>query len=135
MSYNDQDAMDEFFAHMQNNESKRHWFVAHKDLAEKDRLRFEKSDQRASIVLDLHGVTANSAFTQYQQIIGFASQHRHRVLKIIHGIGMGIIKQELQLAVSDSPEILLATNLHAGKLTRSALWVWLRTQHSERHRF
>ena len=135
MSYNDQDAMNEFFANMQNNESKRHWFVVHKDLAEKDRLRFEKSDQKATIVLDLHGVTANNAFAQYQQIIGFATQHHHRVLKIIHGIGLGIIKQELQLAVSDSPEILLATNIHAGKLTRSALWIWLRAQHSGHKRF
>ena len=134
MSYNDQDAMDEFFANMQNSESKRHWYVSHKDLAEKDRLRFEKSDRKASIVLDLHGVTANSAFAQYQQIITFAAQHHHRVLKIIHGVGMGIIKQELQLAISNSPEILLATNLHAGRLTRSALWIWLRPQQAAHHR-
>ena len=134
MSYNDHDAMADFFANLQNGQSKNHWFVSHPDLAEKDRKQFEKTQHKASLVLDLHGATADSAHAQYEQIITFAARHQHRIVKMIHGVGLGIIKQELQAAVHSSPEILLATNMHAGKLSRSCSLDLAAREHPSHHR-
>lgn len=124
-AYNDQEKMDEFFNSMRS-QTNTHWFVSHAALARNDQSKFEKDTPHPSLIVDLHGKTALEAEKECLGILAHAITHHHRVIKIIHGVGSGILRATTQDIIKENEEVVLATNKCNGKLSKSALWIWLK---------
>jgi DNA-nicking Smr family endonuclease len=120
--------MDVFFDQINQKHFKpsTHWFQCNESLSDKDRQAFESSDQTASLILDLHGKTADEAYYSSIDLIHFAQKHHHRVIKIIHGVGSQTLQKELHQHLNLSDSILLMTNKHHKKVSRSCLWIWFK---------
>ena len=120
--------MDVFFDQMNQKHFKpsAHWFQCAQSLSDKDRQSFESSDQTASLTLDLHGKTADEAYHSCTDLIHFAQKHQHRIIKIIHGVGRHTLQQELHQHLDLTGDMLLMTNKHNKKISRSCLWIWFK---------
>jgi|GEM_PF-2524663 len=122
-----QKEMDAFFHDIHHkHQSSPHWYQCHDSLSAKNRDEFESSSQDPSIILDLHGKSSDEAYRSCIDIIAFAQNHEHRIIKIIHGIGTQTLKKELQQHIRLSKSMLLITNKHHNKISRSCFWIWLK---------
>ncbi|MDA9832428.1 Smr/MutS family protein [Gammaproteobacteria bacterium] len=120
--------MDAFFDQMNHDhvKSTRHWYRCSASLSDKNRHAFESSDQPASLILDLHGKTSEAAYHASTDLLLFAQQHHCRIIKIIHGVGSQILQRELHQHLERSESMLLMTNKHHKKISRSCLWIWFK---------
>lgn len=68
--------------------------------------RLRRGDYTPELILDLHGLNRDAAKQEIAALLFHAKRHHHQCVCIVHGIGSGILKQQVPNWLIQHPDVI-----------------------------